>query len=133
MIRKLSVFFIMLAFSTSALAQSSSGKDFLETLINKVKAGTDSAYAMVAWSTDKNSKNYVPVDISDPDQFRFAKRLIKRISNYIKISDSFEILNSEKKESAEIVPIKFNSKKRSLLVEFELVKINNKFYLVDID
>lgn len=91
------------------------------------------AYKFVAVAVDQQSKKYQPVDLKNSAHLRIAKRLIRRISNYIKISDSYEFKKAATKSGITVVPVVFVSKGKKMEVHFEFISINDAHYLFDID
>ncbi len=122
-------------FSYSAQEKLPAPDKTLTKIFDLVSAGKSAdAVSLICLKVKKDDKFvYLPVDIKDKKQLRSAKKILRRISQYLKISDSHTIVSSEKEKGLTRIKVTFRSKGKSLDIIFDMAEINGKFYLNDID
>ena len=122
------------------LAQENDQKqlnDNLNELLKYCKAENyEKAASLIAYQGENTSRNlndvYKP---NNPGELSKVKRIVKKISAFLNLSDSYEVLNFKKEERSGrqwyLLPVVFKSGGQKLKTKFWFVKINDKFVLGD--
>ena len=116
-------------------SQHGSPEKTLKKIFTLVKSGNfNEAINYVALSKgSEGAAEWFGVNSNNKAEVKTAKRLLRRISKYFRLSDKYEFGKIKNTGGTSVIPVKFISKGRSIEVEFELTKVKTSYFLIDID
>lgn len=130
-------FFLALGFT---LAQDDTQKQLnnsLSELLNYCKESNyEKAASLIAYQGNNAERNLSDVlNPNNPKEMGKVKRIVKKISAFLNLSDSYEVekFESEEKSGKEsyLLPVIFKSGSQKLKTKFRFVNVNDKFVVSD--
>ncbi len=135
--RKIFFTILFLVFGNLLFAQQTSPVSTLKNLFQNVKGHQcEKAAALILYKGADEKRNLKDsFNYKNADEKKRVNRICRRISKYLKISDSYSIENSvthNRQTGKYVVAVVFKSGTQALNINFEFVKSGEKFLLSDI-